>query len=287
MLVTSYVNGSSAGSAGHNPAPTKRGEIKGWTQAQVRRHTQWLYGVDAPALSGTGVAVTLTVRDCPASADDWMRARERFFVSMRRAGMIRGHWVTEWQRRRVPHMHGAIYFPEGTDVLVVIGLVYMYWLAAASEFSPGSQSQDVKAIDGAEGWLQYLSKHAARGVRHYQRWGHPEGWEKTGRLWGKLGEWPVIEPLKFDMSSQAYWRYRRLMRGWREADARAALGAARTPEARRTALRRIRTARGMLKCSDGRLSPVRGVSEWAGQDVSLAFVSLLADDGHLVLQREA
>ena len=67
------------------------------------------------------------------------------------------------------------------------------WLRLAAEYGPGEVGQDVVAITGPLGWLRYLSKHAARGVAHYQRKGTPAGWTKTGRLWGHGGAWPVDE----------------------------------------------------------------------------------------------
>ncbi|WP_425527867.1 rolling circle replication-associated protein, partial [Xylella fastidiosa] len=61
-------------------------------------------------LTGVGLALTLTVRDCPATAQEWQRMRRAWEKRMKRAGMIRVHWVTEWQRRGVPHLHCAIWF---------------------------------------------------------------------------------------------------------------------------------------------------------------------------------
>jgi hypothetical protein len=68
--LTSYRNGLTAGVGGGNPSPVKRGQIKGWSAGAVRRHTAWLYSVDAPTLSAgfVGHAVTLTVRDCPPTS---------------------------------------------------------------------------------------------------------------------------------------------------------------------------------------------------------------------------
>ena len=64
------------------------------------------------------------------------------------------------------------------------------WLEISSRYRSGLSGQDCKPIDGVLGWLRYLGKHASRGAAHYQRSGHPEGWEKTGRLWGHVGDWP-------------------------------------------------------------------------------------------------
>lgn len=260
---------------GGNPKPVKRSVIKGWSPGAVRRHTAWLYGVDAPRLDGEGFALTLTIRDLPASAEEFHAARLAWQKRAERMGAIRIHWVIEWQRRGVPHLHTAVYFREGQAPAQPAARLAIAWLEVADRWGASLQAQDGKAIDGPLGWLQYLSKHAARGVRHYQRNGKPEGWEKTGRLWGHGGDWPTDAPMRFDMSREAYWRYRRLVRAWRVADARASGKPARIAAARR-----------MLACPQPRLSAVRGVSDWVPEDVALELVGLLVSEGHAVTQRD-
>lgn len=277
--ISSYVNGSTAGSP---PPPrdhsndAKRGAVKGWSVDAVRRHTKFLYSIESDRLDGLGFAATLTIRDCPATAAEWTQAREAFFVRLRRAGMLRGHWLTEWQKRKVPHLHCAIYFPVDMDPNFAWCMIYGHWLAVVQEkFGAQVRAQDVKRIDGPLGWLKYLSKHASRGVRHYQREGIPEGWEKSGRLWGKLGDWPEVAPLRFEMSKAAYWRYRRLCRSWRVADARKSGNGSR-----------IKYARRMLASADPKLSSVRGVSDWMPEGITLGLVALLASEGELILEKE-
>lgn len=297
MLVTAYRNGLSVGSP---PPPrdhsedAKRAAITGWSRGAVRRHTKWLYSVDAGELEGAGFALTLTVKTCPDSASDWRDVLHAFFSALERAGCVRLHWVIEWQRRGVPHLHCAAYFPEALPRPAVVQLVLGTWLRVAALYEPNFRAQTVDEIAGALGWLQYLSKHAARGVGHYQRQGKPAGWEKTGRLWGYRGTWPTFDPMKFDISTAAGHRFRRLTRSWRVADARAALqrqleNPVRDPELQasklRAARRRVAAARRSLACSDPKLSAVRGVSEWIPEDVSAALVMLLVAEGHLVVQR--
>ena len=271
--------------AGRNPSPSKRGVIKGWSAAAVRRHTKWLYSIDAPRLTGVGIALTLTMRDTPPTADEFQRLREALVQRWRDAGATRFHWVIEWQRRGTPHIHAAVYFPEGTDPEVTAAKLVFGWSAIATHYGVRLAAQHFDEISGPLGWLQYLSKHAARGVKHYQRNGHPEGWEKTGRLWGKGGEWPEDVPMRFDLTTPAYHRYRRLVRSWRVADARAELASARTPELAAKARRRVTYSRRMLACNEPRLSAVRGVSDWLPEDVSLSLLALLEADGFDVIQR--
>lgn len=276
MLVTSYLNGASAGvSGGHIRTPGKRDRVKGWSTSAVRRHTRWLYSIDAPLLGGQGYAATLTVRDCPESADAWHTLRRSFIKRLERAGLLRYHWVTEWQRRGVPHLHGAFYFPESMTYPEVFQVILTAWLEASASLGSRAGSQDVKRIDGAVGWLQYLSKHASRGVRHYQRQGKPDGWESTGRLWGYGGEWPATDPMKFELERHAGYRFRRLVRAWTIADAR-----------RSGDPKRIAWARQMLRCNDVHLSHVRGVSGWIPESTSLALIGLLIDQGEGVTQRD-
>ena len=323
-VISAYPNGSTAGTPpGKNDHErAKRGLVRGWSQAAVRRHTKWLYSIDGDQLasSSRGWALTLTMRDCPPDSETFTRLRGAWLKRMERHGVDLSHWVVEWQARRVPHMHCAIYesipvlhaldddgaavaapqgigagpAPEGSDAAAEpkevpdgaglrpgmegldLGTVALLeWIDVAGPYGATWSGQDVKPIEGAMGWLKYLSKHAARGVRHYQRQGMPPGWEKTGRLWGKGGAWPEIAPVRLQMSQPAFHRYRRLVRSWRVADARASGDP-----------RRISAARRMLASSDPKLSAVRGVSEWTAQPIILDLIGLLADEGHLILQED-
>ena len=151
-----------------------------------------------------------------------------------------------------------------------------HWVELAGDGTTQA-GQHVAAIDGATGWLQYLSKHAARGAAHYQRQGKPAGWETTGRLWGHTGPWPVQDVQTFHVPQEAFYRYRRLVRQWRIADARLEADEL-------TRRRRIRSARRMLACGDRKLSEVRGISEWIPQDQLVRYLALMADDGSAVNQ---
>jgi hypothetical protein len=256
-----------------------RGEVGGWSDGATRRNTQFLYSVMEPELSGSGYAVTLTLRDCPPDSDAWHRLRRAWEARMRRAGMIRLHWVTEWQRRGCPHMHGAVWFPPDVPASVVRARAIDAWLTLSAAYGSGSRGQDVHVITGAVGWFQYVSKHAARGVKHYQRSSEnvPDAWKlKTGRMWGKVGDWPVREKIRLNVQDQhgdgGWFAYRRLVRGWRVADARAAGDQ-----------RRVYLAKRMLTCNEAKLSRVRGVSEWIPQEVTLSMLANLAVRGYAIV----
>jgi hypothetical protein len=297
VLITAYANGASAGCppTKNDHERGKRGAIVGWSAAAVRRHTKWLYSVEADRLGGDGYAATLTLRDCPPDHLTWGRMLRAWFARLERAGAVRTHYVVEWQRRGTPHVHAAVYFPKGFRTRRSAHLLLVNsWLAIAAPYGAQAASQHVAPITGAMGWLQYLSKHAARGVRHYQRVGKPAGWERTGRLWGHRGDWPTGEPMKFDVAAPTYHRFRRLARSWRIASARSDLAllehrARKDPAsyagALRAARRRISSARSALGCSDPRLSAVRGVSDWMPEHVTLALLGMLWQEGHGVAFR--
>lgn len=252
----------------------RRGNVEGWSEGATRRNTAFLRSIREDRLTGAGVALTLTLRDCPPTARDWHRLRRAWEMRMHRAGMLRLHWVTEWQRRGVPHLHCALWFPNCYDTITPIDA----WCDLAEQYGAGRRGQHGRKIDGPIGWFQYLSKHAARGVKHYQRDSEniPEGWQsRTGRVWGKSGDWPIREAVRINLEDQhgdgGWFAFRRLVRSWRVAEARAAGDAYR-----------LRAAREMLRCDDQPLSRVRGVSEWIPQQVQDGLLANLSTRGYSV-----
>nr|CRY97721.1 hypothetical protein [uncultured prokaryote] len=269
-----YTNGLTMG-AGGNPNPTggKRGNVVGWTQAAVRRHTRWLYSVDSAALTGFGWAVTLTMRDIPATSAEFVALRRVYLQSLRDSGLLlRAHWIVEWTLRKRPHLHLAVYLDHSLSEVEARRILVEPWVRIAAQYGVSRNAQHIGRITGALGWLEYLSKHASRGVAHYQRNGKPAGWDTTGRLWGKIGDWPEVEPLEANLTRVEFFRFRRLVRSWRVADARKIVALGQPNSAR------ISSARRMLKCSDRTLSQVRGVSEWISEDVGMALLAIASRD---------
>lgn len=179
-------------------------------------------------------------------------------------------------------MHCAVYVREDLPESEVREILIGTWLRLAWRYGAGPRGQHMAPIDGPLGWLEYLSKHAARGVKHYQRNGKPPGWDKTGRLWGHTGTWPVVEPAEVQVTREEFYRFRRLVRSWRVADARRELleapaGLIGTQE-RQKARRRLVFARGMLRSPDVDLSRVRGVSEWIPEDLGMALLLIASGD---------
>lgn len=235
-----------------------RGEVGGWSVSSTRSNTRFLYSVIPDELTGQGWALSLTVKTCPPSHAEWHKARRAFLKRLERMGLIRGHWLTEWQRRGVPHLHCAIWLPSDCERQKQHDAVREAWLAVATVWGAQSGAQHVAPITNSKGWFKYLSKHASRGLGHYQRakGGIPKGWRSTGRMWGYVGSWePVrMEVVQFQVCWPGWFAYRRIVRRYRIADARADTGKGRG--------RRIRQARKMLQFRDRARGSVRGISEW-------------------------
>lgn len=277
-----YRHGLTAGvpPAVNNHRRAKRGVVGGWSNASTRSNTRFLYSVEEQGLTGAGFALSLTVRDCPSTHDHWQAIRRAFFKRLGRLGLVRAHWLTEWQTRGVPHLHSAVWLPMPGEPLHVHlwklrDRIVSAWLEVSAAYGSGYGGQHAEPIHDSVGWFKYLSKHASRGVRHYQRSpeGIPKGWQRTGRMWGYLGDWPLREAMRLEVSQRAYWAFRRMVRGLRRAQARASGNRGR-----------IRAARTMLSCHEPRLSAVRGVSEWIEVDDQLTLIAHLAAMGHDVQQ---
>ena len=272
-VITEYRHGLTMGipprMTSHQKA--KRQQVEGWTNSSTRRNTKFLYSVDERKLTGLGFALTLTIRDCPATSADWKQVREAFFFRLRRMGLVRAHWLTEWQRRGVPHLHCALWIDSPEDQQFIIASEILdHWLEVAAPFGAGRRGQQAKAITDSVGWFQYLSKHAVRGLNHYQRSADsiPAGWKKTGRMWGKLGEWATVEPVRYLLDNPGVWAFRRIVQGWRVSIARESGDQGR-----------LRAARRMLQSNDRNASSVRGCSEWIDQGMTAAVVAHLAARG--------
>lgn len=235
----------------------KRGEVGGWTAASSRRNLRFLWSVDVAGLTGTGWSFTLTVRDCPSTPKEWAEWCAVYWKRLFQNDAIRLHWVIEWQRRGCPHLHGSVYFPSSMPRAVVENIVMDGWVYR-NPFGPGRRQQRCLPIYDAVGWAQYVAKHAARGVQHYQRSPEniPEQWQgRTGRMWGYRGVWPVSEPHRINLEGSAgdggFFAFRRLVRSYAAAKAYSAGD-----------LKGRAHARSMLKANTRELGEVRGISHW-------------------------
>lgn len=294
-----YQNGVTSGKTlGKKQMPkSKRGDAKGWTVQVSRRLRKWLYSIPVDSLTGYGLAFTFTVRDCPASAEDWAELRRAFLQTLFDNDCIRAHWLTEWQRRGVPHLHGVAYWPDEETVSEGLGVMYKAWLRLAKKYGAGPQGQEIKLVKDVKGWLEYLSKHAARSVRYYQRSSDniPEGWKSTGRMWGYRGSWEVREPMKFYIDEPGFFVYRRIAASWWRArqqrltrakfynDIKRHNGSGIARQALRQA--RIPKPPNKLKCGDPEQSRIMGTSDWIDIETSTKLLVWLGGQGYKVEQR--
>lgn len=264
-----------------------RSKSVGWSESSTRSNTHFLYSVDTNNLTGFGYAFTFTIRDLPPSPADWYEVRQRFFKRVKRMGLLRYHWVTEWQKRGVPHLHGCLYFDRELTWNEVQKL-NSHWCSAAKNYVANYKAQDIKKIDSSLGWLQYLAKHGSRSKYHYQRSSKPSEWNSSGRVWGKGGEWPV-RLTEHVTDNRRIYKLRRLIKRWRIADARKPQpfvldGYTYYPEnpAYWSMLpsgcknpRRIRQARRCLKSNDVKVSSVRGMSEWIPEKLAFQMIGFV------------
>lgn len=222
-------NGFSVGHGGGNSEPPKRGTVRGWTRGAARRNERFLQSIDPAGLdSRQGYGVTLTMRDLPATGDDWIALRTRLFDRIKKhPGIELWHFVCEWQARGVIHLHLSIFGPECLADNVqspasIADYVVQSWLDLAAGYGPERWCQYVVPVFGPVGWLQYVSKHGARGVGHYQRQAEflPEPWSKTGQLWGKGGPWPEGLSGSVVLDREQAAKARRQARRYELADAR-------------------------------------------------------------------
>lgn len=289
-----YPNGVTMGRAPkkNDHERAKRGEVTGWSASAARRNLAFLRSIEADSLTGHGYTVTFTLKNCPETAEHWKRLREALFMRFTRMGMIRGHWVTEWQKRGVPHLHGIFYFREPGMQPAIVNA----WLELASEYVVSPKAQHVREVTHIVGWFKYLAKHASRGHQHYQRAaeGIPEGWKKTGRVWGYVGDWPIAEVKRYQVDDMAFFRLRRVARNMEIANVREKhpvvivdadgnkfqMPGIRLPKDKKA----IGRARRRLKHNDRELSRLRGISEWLPKSEMERLIFWMLSEGLVVRQ---
>lgn len=220
-------------SSDHKRKPGKRGACRGWSLGAARRNRDFLGSIIPEELTGHALAVSLTVRDCPGTSQEWHECREALLQRLRRKGLIRFHWVTEWQMRRsanvshpCPHLHGIFFFSEPADAMA--RAVTRDWLEVTRAYGSSVRGQHASGVPKVAGWLQYLSKHGSRGVFNDQRTlgVMPDDWLTAGRLWGKGGTWPVRSQ-RVDLDARLWFQLRRLALRHDRAQARSAFDKAK------------------------------------------------------------
>lgn len=260
-----------------------RSTIKGWSPGAAARHRAWLQSVDPAQLpTEHAYAFTLTVKETPASAAEWHTLRTTWEKRLRRMGATAGHWVTEWQRRGTPHLHGSVWFATALTPLdrmrVISGWVEV---CASRGLTATVQAQVLKDVESMGGWSRYCSKHSARSTAHAQRQGFPEGWETSGRVWGHWGGPWLTRGTGYGLDFEAWHIARRLMRAWALADARSE----RDPKRRKSRMMAVR--RSASRVAQPSLSAVMPVREWIPETAMTKMLNWLLDEGYSVDLLEA
>lgn len=263
MPVVKIMPSGTSISSGYVPADIrdnqdKRGDITGWSDSAARRMIHWLWSINPDMLPDGGWAVTLTMGGTPDTSAEWLRARKSLVRFLQAHGVTLGQWLTEWTAKGRPHLHMCVFGSASTPPHLD-RLLGLKWLEICdSEGWPAVWgAQHIVKVHEMTGWLKYVGKHASRGVQHYQRLGAPVGWEKTGRLWGHWGDWPVIEPILQELTHPEFLRYRAGFVDW-QAKRMAAEGVPSEIVESYVAGKTPLTG-----------APVRGVSGWMPDDVAL------------------
>jgi hypothetical protein len=264
--LTIYANGFKVAKNGHvgNRTPPKRGSVTGWSSQSARRNDEFLKSVEFAKVSEThpqGLACTFTMGDCPETAAEFHKRLKSFFRRVCHRGGVLLHYVVEWHLRErygtgpVPHVHMVVFtddvmvtFRTGDDQLFDFfgaTALEVFWENAFSGLNINPTAQHIEPITDARGWAAYMSKHAARSVEHIQRNPDilPTGWENSGRMWGKRGDWPVRTQTAM-LDDYAFYAFRRFAnRAMRAQAARnLAVAQARLSDSRGHAQQRKNTA---------------------------------------------
>ena len=231
--------------------------------------------------------------------------------------MVCGLYVTEWQPRGrtsqgpCPHLHMIVFFEDADRVVWFepgpepgtggAGLgkwaLMLVWCELADEYRPRSWGQHVELIHNIKGWSQYLTKHAARGVYHYQRNTDtlPEGWDKTGQMWGKWGKWPLFV-WEAKTSLAVFFALRRFAVRYQLSTARSELKQAhyRAKDANSydqsiqaaqfiaSGRRRIRYLKQCLKRSKRKIAVILPINEWIPADMTTLWLDHTCDKSEII-----
>lgn len=260
----------------------------GWTEGAVRRNMEFLRSVDPEQLRGMiGFAFTGTILERPESAEALAYAVKRFCQASK---AVHFHWVIEMQPRKghrdgpCPHLHFILYYHPATLPSFKLGKIKAFgpqalillWLSLTNKWGSQGPGQYCREVDNHKGWAQYLGKHSARSVAHYQRTAAmPKGWSKMGRVWGASRNWPRYTE-QFQVSDKVFYALRRATNAYarsqvvtelRAAESRLAnAGGTRQRQAAErqiaSLLNRLVYLRGQLQRKEEKNARVVPISEW-------------------------
>lgn len=185
----------------------------GWSLGVSRRFNHLLGRLKADYFNklGSVYSFTFTVRECPNTPDEWAYLRERFFNKMKNKGMLGCIHVTEWQRRRVPHLHVIAVFKKPIDGYSILNM----WCKTANfigkystNLSAGRGAQSFKPVWDLAGIIGYLKSHLIKSAKTVQRADSsiPENWNgHTTQMWGVRGDVQFSESLVLGMLFTNYY----------------------------------------------------------------------------------
>ena len=162
----------------------KRGEVKGFSLASVRRLRELLLTKYIPSATVVGITLTVPWKDVAGDSCRLFRAAvERFRKAFQRkyphSAMI---YRVELQKRGMPHLHAVCYFAEG-DTFDATWFTFAWWKQGFGSLYDGSMGADlahgVKCEmmgNNCTRLVQYLCDHASKKKQAQL------GWE--GRQWG-------------------------------------------------------------------------------------------------------
>src|SRR5690606_6954034 len=119
-----------SGRGSHENLIPRRNQSGRWSAQSMHRNNDFLHEDVAKALPSAGLAFTGTVRDCPFTSEDWHKALKAFWMRLKRMGCVLIHWVIEWQRRGVPHLHCSLFFDNPAPDIPM--LIKRHWLDLTS-----------------------------------------------------------------------------------------------------------------------------------------------------------
>ena len=179
-----------------------RGVIEGFSNEAARRHKGSFMTLHAPGRQLW--AYSLTVHR-PLTAEQWRATVQRFRMKVKRATWA-GIWRVELQRRKVPHLHVALWLPEG----VTREDVSMLWLESTREQNdPEAWAHAVKGMkieQGAAGWAVYMAMHAGKHKEEQLGW--------LGKQWGIWNAAALVERKAFEveLTARQHFQFLRWLR---------------------------------------------------------------------------
>ena len=153
------------------PVGCVRGAIEGFSPEAARRLREFCVTQEAKGLVPWSTTLTVHRRVTP---DEWRQFMQTFRMRLKRRGWA-GVWRVELQRRKVPHVHVALWLPPEE----MLGSVVVSWCESTGEMT------DVDALKHAvkgrriesSGWAVYLALHSGK--------------EKSAQLGWKGKQWGV------------------------------------------------------------------------------------------------